>query len=155
MENIYISELDKIINDFLLDNNFDCSAKFGSDFAYWYENSEIEYSLLVSERLDNMFKEFAESIGLKINCGNFLLSFFHELGHHNTLDFLDDDLYEESQLIKSNLNSEIDEDCKKYFELYDEIEATKWAISYINNNEEKIKKFAIDIQENLSKGIEA
>ena len=57
MENIYISELDKIINDFLLDNNFDCSAKFGSDFAYWYENSEIEYSLLVSERLDNMFKD--------------------------------------------------------------------------------------------------
>ena len=155
MENIYISELDKIINDFLLDNNFDCSAKFGSDFAYWYENSEIEYSLLVSERLDNMFKEFAESIGLKINCGNFLLSFFHELGHHNTLDFLDDDLYKESQLIKSNLNSEIDEDCKKYFELYDEIEATKWAIGYINNNEEKIKKFAIDIQENLSKWIEA
>ena len=154
MENIYISELDKIINDFLLDNNFDCSAKFGSDFAYWYENSEIEYSLLVSERLDNMFKEFAESIGLKINCGNFLLSFFHELGHHNTLDFLDDDLYKESQLIKSNLNSEIDEDCKKYFELYDEIEATKWAIGYINNNEEKIKKFAIDIQENLSKWIE-
>ena len=155
MENIYISELDKIINDFLLNNNFDCSAKFGSDFAYWYENSEIEYSLLVSERLDNMFKEFAESIGLKINCGNFLLSFFHELGHHNTLDFLDDDLYKESQLIKSNLNSEIDEDCKKYFELYDEIEATKWAIGYINNNEEKIKKFAIDIQENLSKWIEA
>ena len=155
MENIYISELDKIINDFLLDNNFDCSAKFGSDFAYWYKNSEIEYSLLVSERLDNMFKEFAESIGLKINCGNFLLSFFHELGHHNTLDFLDDDLYKESQLIKSNLNSEIDEDCKKYFELYDEIEATKWAIGYINNNEEKIKKFAIDIQENLSKWIEA
>lgn len=155
MENIYISELDKIINDFLLDNNFDCSAKFGSDFAYWYENSEIEYSLLVSERLDNMFKEFAESIGLKINCGNFLLSFFHELGHHNTLDFLDDDLYKESQLIKSNLNSEIDEDCKKYFELYDEIEATKWAIGYINNNEEKIKKFAIDIQENLSNWIEA
>lgn len=139
------SKIDKILNTFLEDNDFECSAKADTDFAYYYKESLITYSLVVSERMDRLFLAHALRKGLKVDCGIFLLSFFHELGHNETIDEIEDDEYLESQTVKATL-SDSDADAERYFNLVDESLATSWAISYINNNIEIVKALALDLQ---------
>ena len=139
-------QINEVLNKFLADNDFDCTAEMANDFAYYWKEEIITYSLVVSERMDNLFLDFARKNGLKINCGIFLLSFFHELGHHLTIDDLEEEEEEECEAIKEAL-TDSDADCYKYFSLLDEWLATSWAIDYINNNIELIKQLAINIQE--------
>lgn len=138
--------IDNVLNRFLADNDFDCTAEMGTDFAYYWEEEIITYSLIVSERMDNLFLDFARKNGLQVDCGIFLLSFFHELGHHLTIDDLEEEEEEECEAIKDTL-TDSDADCYKYFSLLDEWLATSWAIDYINNNTNTIKQLAIDIQQ--------
>lgn len=135
------SKIDFVLNNWLAQNNFECTAELGTDFAYWYDKSVITYALVVSERMDRLFLDFAKRQGLKVDCGIFLLSFFHELGHNETMDLIDDDDYKEAQTIKGTLD-DTDEDCETYFNLADEYVATMWAIDYINKHETEIELLA-------------
>lgn len=139
--------IDNVLNRFLADNDFECTAEMGTDFAYYWKEEIITYSLVVSERMDNLFLDFARKNGLKIDCGIFLLSFFHELGHYETMDELTDAEETRCERVKAKLDSNKDIDCYKYFSLLDEWLATSWAIDYINNNIDTIKQLAIDIQQ--------
>ena len=122
-----------------------------TDFSYFYIDSSIEYTFVVSERMNRLFMEYAKSIGLKTKIDIFLLSFLHELGHHETLDEIDDDDEEYSRLIKENLNSDNDDNCKIYFALPNEKMATEWAINYINNNTDAIKNLWDQLQPAIMK----
>lgn len=137
-------KINKVLNRFLKNNGFELSAKLGTDFAYFYDKSEITYSLVNSERMNKLFKNYAYELGLGYDCGDFLLAFFHEIGHDQTMEDLDDDLEEECSLIKKTL-SDTDKDANKYFRLYDERVATEWAIDYINNNKQKIQNFVYEL----------
>lgn len=128
-------KLDNVINDFV--SQFGLSAEIGTDFAYYYNEDKITYALVVSDRMGKMFKEFAFSIGLKYNVDVFLLSLLHEVAHHTTIKDLDDVEYGKGLHLKETL-TDSDEDVLKYFQIYDEIEATNWAIDYINNNAETL-----------------
>ena len=119
----------------------------GTDFCFYYP-CRIEYSILVSERMDNLFLEYAKAHGLKVNCGVFVLSLLHEVGHYFTIDEVDDMEYLKAQDIKAEL-TDSDEDCKIYFDLADERVATEWAINYINSHEAELKAFAEDFQKAL------
>lgn len=141
--------IDRVLNRFLADNDFECDVMMDTDFAYYYGCSLITYSLVVSEKMDRMFLDFAKSNGLSVDCGIFLLSFFHELGHHETMDLLEDEDCEYSKEIKETLNGDSEEDCKIYFALPDEIEATLWAIDFINSNLEMVEKLAKDLQKEI------
>ena len=131
------SKIDFVLNNWLAQNDFECTVEMGTDFAYWYNESVITYALVVSERMNRLFLDFAKRQGLEVDCGIFLLSFFHELGHNKTMDLIDDDEYEEAQAIKKTLG-DTDEDCETYFNLVDEYEATMWAIDYINNHKAEV-----------------
>lgn len=142
-------EITNILNKFL--EPFEATAFAGTDFSYFYIDSSIEYTFVISERMDRLFMEYAKSIGLKTKIDIFLLSFLHELGHHETLDEIDDDDEEYSRLIKENLNSDNDDNCKIYFALPDEKMATEWAINYINNNMDAIKNLWDQLQPAIMK----
>lgn len=139
------SRIDNILNTWLEQNGFDCTAETGTDFAYYYDQSIITYALVVPSRMDALFMDFAKRRGLQVDCGDFLMSFFHELGHHETLDLIDDERYAEAQEIKKEL-TDSNEDTEIYFNLIDEITATDWAISYINNNLHKICRLNDDLR---------
>ena len=72
------------------------------------------------------------------------LSFLHELGHHNTLDFLDPDEIAASELLKENLymqDEETEEAFMQYFTCPEEMEATADAVDFCNHNPVIVKMF--------------
>ena len=140
------SAMDRVLNNWLADNGFECEVKCDTDFAYYYADSLITYALVVSERMDNLFLDFANRHGLKVDCGIFLLSFFHELGHNETMDELEDDEFYNGD--KNKLEPE------EYFNLTEEIVATEWAIDYINNHADEVERLAKDFQEEMKKFLE-
>lgn len=146
------SRINKVLNTFLEDHEFDCTADMSTDFSYYWREEIITYSIIVSERMDDLFLTFAKENGLAVDCGIFILSFFHELGHHLTIDDLTDEEEEECQAVKDTL-TDSDADCNKYFCLLDEWLATSWAIDYINNNVDEVRELAESLQEAIEQFI--
>ena len=110
---------------------FDCKVEIGEEFAYYY----FEETIVVNPSdNDERFLNFARRHGLNEKVSSFVISFFHELGHHETLD-----LVEECEGNKNEL------DFEEYFNLEEEFEATMWAIDFCNNNMDIVK----EIEKNL------
>lgn len=127
--------INEVLNTYFSAHDFNVSAEMGTDFCYWYEEEIVDYTLVVSERMDNLFLDFARRNGLKVDCGIFILSLFHEVGHSLTLEF-----FKDRDRNKDNLPPE------KYFNLPEEKAATLWAIDYINNHVEELKKLSEDLK---------
>lgn len=102
-------------------NEFECDVEVGNEFAYYYAES-----LIVVDPTDNddTFLAFARANGLDTRVGSFVISFFHELGHNETID----DVEEEFEGDKDTLTTE------EYFNLEEEWLATEWAIDYCNSH---------------------
>ncbi len=136
--------LSKTIKKFFNNEGFEVDVEYNSDFAYEYATSTIYYSFLIPDKSGEYLMEFAKEHGLLYDCGSFVLSLFHELGHHETLDLLDEQEEEKSLRIKKKLTSS-KEDNFIYFNLPDEFAATEWAIDYINSNKQKIKSLLDEV----------
>lgn len=107
------------------------------DFSYWYESEDVHYKLTVTVE-DEWFMEFiAETFGYKAQYP-FLMSLLHEVGHHFTID----DIEEEDEVFSEDEKTRISEEMQtadvertkalewEYFNLPDEIAATEWAVAY-------------------------
>lgn len=143
MAKLNTSAIDDILNKFL--EPFEATAFAGYDFAYFYKKSEIMYSFVTDARMDKLFMLNAKNLGLKCKIDTFLLAFLHELGHHETLDQIEDQEADYSRDVKKTLTS-TDEDCIIYFNLPDERAATEWAINYIHNHAEELARLWQDLQ---------
>lgn len=128
--------INEILNSYFSAHNFNVRAEMGTDFCYWYNARIVDYTLVVSEKMDNLFLDFALKNGLKVDCGIFILSLFHEIGHSFTYNDFINDIDEN----KDNLDPE------EYFNLPEEKIATLWAIGYINNHAEELKQLSEDLQ---------
>ena len=84
-----IDKINAVLNKFL--EPFEAYADLGEEFSYWYTDSRIEYNLVVIEASTDYFMQNFNRMAPDLNCDPFLASFLHELGHHETLDFIDDD----------------------------------------------------------------
>jgi hypothetical protein len=113
-------------------NEYDCEVVIGNEFAYYYSESKI---VVNPADTDERFFELARANGLNEKVSNFVISFFHELGHNETMDFIE----EEYEGDKNALSME------EYFYLEEEYEATMWAIDFCNNN--------MDIVEEIEKNL--
>lgn len=133
----------KVINKFL--EPFELKSAAGTDFAYYYTDNIVEYTLVVSARMDRMFREFAETLGLIHKVDVFLLSLLHEVGHHETYDELDDADITYSADIKATLTTN-DCDVETYFNLPDEYAATEWAVNYINTHTAEVASLWQELQ---------
>ena len=84
--------------------------------------------------------EYAKELGLCYNPGPWVLAFFHEVGHSETL--LDDSLDEfwEAYFDRQDIMTISD-----YVRHPIESAATEWAVNYINENIEEVKQMVKDI----------
>lgn len=123
------NELERTLNT--IAHEFECDAVIGNEFAYYYEEN-----LIVVDPFDKdeAFLNFARKNGLNETVSSFVISFFHELGHNETIDFV-----EEYDGDKNALSAE------EYFNLEEEFEATAWAIDFCNEHLELVK----EIEKNL------
>lgn len=124
-----MTKLERTLNK--IANEFECDVVIGNEFAYYYEEN-----LVVVDPFDKdeAFLNFARKNGLNETVSSFVISFLHELGHNETIDFV-----EEYDGDKNALSAE------EYFSLEEEFEATTWAIDFCNENLELVK----EIEKNL------
>lgn len=119
-----MTRLETLLNT--IANEFECEVEIGNEFAYYYEESKI---VVNPTDTDETFFSLARENGLNEEVSNFVISFFHELGHNETLDFVDE--YEGD---KNALTME------EYFYLEEEFEATLWAIDFCNEHLDLVRE---------------
>lgn len=134
-----IENIENILNKFL--EPFECKSELGSDFSYWYSESLICFALAVTESNDIDFREFCKELQPELHCDIFLLSFMHELGHHETLDEWNDEEYLDMKIQKEQINKMKVSQREKnfmYFNIPDERRATEWGLQYIMEHKTEI-----------------
>ena len=142
-------KISTVLNNFLQVQGYtDVIANFvrASDSYYTSgaEYGEIVLGGLTNSKADKVFMKYCKTLGLEVEVSIETLSFLHELGHHNTLDFLDGNEIAESELIKENLymqNEETEEAFMQYFTCPEEMEATVDAVEFCNHNPVIVKMF--------------
>lgn len=88
---------------------------------------------LADKEADKIFMKYCKQLGLNIEVSVETMTFLHEVSHHNTIDFLDDDELLDSELIKLTLymqNEQTEENFMKYFTCPIEKEATVDAVNF-------------------------
>lgn len=157
-----LDKIEIILNSFL--QKYECVAKFNTDFAYYPASNIITYTFCCSEISDMLFTEVINRLCPEIHCDIFLWSFLHELGHHETIDDLEDDeityCFNEKRRIEQeqenceNVKQKIDI-ARQYYILPDELAATQWAVNYMRTHiaemrtlwEEELKPAIINFYE--------
>jgi len=137
-------EITTYITKWLHKNGFECNAEIGTDFSFWSDTDTISCALVINDTHMNLFQKVADELGIEYTCDNFLLSFFHELGHFETLDEINERTYKASQRKKAKLETKevyTEKDYMTYYHLPEEIIATQWAVDFINENPNKVAKF--------------
>ena len=132
-----IEKLNQFFTEWLQAHDFDCVAELGTDFNFWGDSNIIHYALVVPNTHDMEFVKLCQEYRPEIiNCDNFLLSFFHEVGHFVTEnDFSEKEWnYYYRHIVGCG-------DFLKYYKYPIEWEATKWACDYIVENEKEIASF--------------
>lgn len=109
---------------------FDCKVVESDGFCYWYADNIIEVTDKALPH-DSEFLALCRECGLNKNVSTFIISFFHEVGHCETLDEIDD---MEDEDIKDSLSM------RDYFFLEEEYIATRWAIDFCNAHPRLIEK---------------
>lgn len=138
-----------ILNEYL--EKFDLTATLDTDFGYYRYDDLITYTVVVTERFDKLFQNFVETNFPLVNAPIFLWSLFHEIGHAETDDDLDDDLYDFCENAKIGINPDNDEEVMAYFNLPDEYAATEWAYYYFLNHKEEVTELWDRIRPEIEK----
>lgn len=143
-----LDKIEILLNSFL--QEYECTVRLESDFAYYSASNVIAYSFCCSEVGDMLFTEVITHLCPEIHCDIFLWSFLHELGHHETIDDLEDDeityCFNEKRRIEreqencKNVKQKIDI-ARQYFILPDELAATQWAVNYMRAHTEEMRVF--------------
>lgn len=131
------TEIDNILKQWLNKNGFSqYVVESGIDFEFFYLSNTIVYCFVVPTVGDKIFSNYFKELGLKYDADIFLLSFFHELGHGETINDIPDEEYYYSLRVKEYISTI--ESQPILYEIYqhlpDERAATRWAVEYINNH---------------------
>lgn len=140
-----IAEINNYIDNYV--SEWGLTSQLDTDFAYDPVEDIVYWSVVVSEKNSEDFKEFFESLGCVVKADVFIYSLFHEIGHSQTLEYVSEEDYNYSWDRKAD--PEITN--YEYFRLPNEIVATQWAVDYINNNAEEIEEFWNGLQPLLMK----
>lgn len=157
-------EVTNVLNEFLKTQGYaedEICAEYRADEDSYYDESTsiplIVLGGLTNKKADEIFMQFCqERLGLVTDVDIITLTFLHELGHHNTIDFLDDEEMETSEWTKFMLNIKettednfTEEDYMSYFTCPIEIEATIDAVEFCNHCPKAAKKLDAAIHEAL------
>ena len=147
-----MKNITRFLNKWLAEHDFEVSTKKGDEWCYFYSKSLITYE--VGEEMteqNERFLEVCRECGLEYEVSLFTLSFFHELGHHETMDDFTDREWARDEKVKSRVENSFDYERMDYtyFHLPSEYCATEWGVDYINEHIDEIEKFDEKIKELL------
>lgn len=141
--------IDDVLNEFL--EPLEAYAEMDTEFAYWYSDSRITYTLCMPATGKDYFMENWHNLAPELDVDPFLASFLHEVFHHLTLNTFTEEQEEYNNIVKKQLDEELqhkdltEEEVKRihfqYFYLPVEFEATMGAINYIRSNVDEVARF--------------
>lgn len=134
------------LNKWLKDNLDEIiKVKYGELFCYYIGDQSITISHEVPDHI-HWYKSYCKKLGLKYDVSDHALCLLHEIGHDQTIWFIGDI----RNFIDRTLSAIVETDsyfvftswikCQIYFRLPCEHEATLWAVDFINNNIEEVRK---------------
>lgn len=133
-----IDDVVNVCQEYCDENDIDVRVEVETEFLYYLYENVIGITLATDETQSKYFMKNAFDKGLAYDCGDFIMSLFHEIGHHYTIYGLNRKQKIKVAKQKSRLNGFKKADNFKYFNFLDERLATEWAINYINRNKDKI-----------------
>ena len=139
-----VDKINNYLNKWLRKNGFRCSVQMDNDFSFDIVNDVIHYSIIIPSSHNELFLKVCQECREEIvECDNFILSFFHELGHYETKDLFDDewDEYDRSCEQLESKEEYTDEDYLNYYKYPLEIEATQWGCDYIVEHRRKVNNW--------------
>lgn len=139
-----LDEIVEVCQNFCDKNNINVSVEIDEDFGYYTHEKVVGIALVVDERA-RYFMDNAMKMGLAYDCGEFITSFLHEIGHHYTLHKLSRRQNKIIDKRKAVLDGRKKKDNYKYFKILDEVLATEWAIKFINANRDLIQELANEL----------
>lgn len=134
----YVGKINAQLNEFL--NQFELEADLTTDFFYDDRENLIGYALASPAEADDEFRQFFESLNPKFYYNDFICGFFHELGHHNTLHTFDEEVLFDYYCHRDAMSS------AEYFNHPVELEATLWAIEYIETHIDEVNRLWLAVQ---------
>lgn len=134
--------VEQVLNKFLTNFKFECTAKYMEDSDSYYDDAEEVIILggMSDLTADMYFMNLCKERGLKAEVNVDTMSFLHELGHYETMFLLDDEDWKKSYLIKAV--AEVKQDYMMYFKCPVEIIATDWAINFANEYQYAVENFS-------------
>lgn len=137
-----ISTLEWWLTKWLRDHDFKgLKARVAADFQYDNDEGTIYFALAVTDKQDEEFLKFCqEAFDFPFDCDNFILSFFHEVGHAETWEWFTDEEWDKYFDFKQALDNST-YDLRRYFHLEPEYEASEWGCNYIVSHQNEIEEF--------------
>lgn len=133
-----IVKIDKVLNDFL--EQFECTARLSTDFGYYHTENLITYALVEAETSKTSFMQSIERLKPNVTADVFLWSLLHEIGHHETMDYMTDKQEQTSNKIKNEIMKH-KRPTSDYYNAPDENLATTWAVEYAETHTEELLTF--------------
>ena len=141
------------IDSFL--EKFGCTSEPALKFQYC-EDDVIQYSILITDKFDKTFTDYARKKGFPEKLDIFVLSLLHEIGHHKTIDYVPFHIRLGNKIMKKIYDLSIkinygwlEKVAYKYYDLYVERIATEWAINYAKENIEELINLEKSIYDEL------
>lgn len=148
-----MANINTVLQNFLTQQGIDdLAAEYikNSDSYYQYNKNKVVLGGLTNKLADDLFMDYCKELGLTVPMHVEAMSFLHEVGHHMTLDFLDEDELFESTMIKLSVcvkeeDEYTEEDYRTYMTCAVEYEATWDAVKFCNACPEVALKLDNDI----------
>lgn len=137
-----VSILEYYLTKWLKDHGFPTvKARLAVDFQYDTEEEIIYFALAVTDNHDKEFLKFCqEELNFPFDYDNFIISFFHELGHYMTWPEWDEDELDDYFWARDYLSC-LENSERDYYSLPVEIFATQWGCEFITTHQEDIEEF--------------
>ena len=118
----------------------------GMDFQYEIASQTVLFPILETENetTDIDFTQFFYEYGCEYDVSCFILSLFHEIGHHMTIASFSEEERDISLLDKGMIKWVVDHHERNYLYWMNDIEfaANVWAINFINTHMNVVKDLA-------------
>lgn len=134
----YIGKINDVLNEYLA--KFELTADLAPDFFYDEREEWIGYALATPAEDEKSFRDFVESFNPKFYYHDFIVSLFHEIGHHETLHTIDEVTRNEYDCLRWSMSA------IEYFTHPVELEATLWAIEYIETHMDEVNRLWLAVQ---------
>ena len=138
-----MKELNCVLNSWLAEQGFETTVRGEEDaFGYYSMSDTISYALSMRETAIVSWENLMIELNCPVLMNQFYTAFLHELGHAETLHWLteEEELFSETEEARLAEEEDVLAADYEYYHLPREIIATRWAMEYISNHLEAVRK---------------